>query len=832
MNTNDVIAWKRCMKSNLLTAFGSAVGLLTLASSGFAADAQEIVVERGAPRTTSESLTFSKMTLHDNLTAKGEDALVELTPASGAVIELAPDAGDTATLTLQGRAEFVKGESALLKTGAGTGAIRVDLSRKDNGWEWPSKRWPTIEVSDETPANADGVVPLVELKAGPFKLSNITNESAHPVEIRFAGGFMVTDAWQYRPFFAAESNPIVLRGDKDANIRLEPGWHAWYLGGVADRSVVTTGACDVLVYSNDRNVGNWGRIWLDKAVAWGHSGDLIAEGVEIRTDVSDVLPHGTGTGGVVLHTTSTQIDKGFPFTAILDLNGTTQTVNSLDVSRSSYATNRNSQTAVLMFGADDTDGTLKGNVAANVKVRKLGTGMLTLDNATVTEPVLVDGGLSITGVTTIAGLGDTLTPVLAKKASEGNDTNYVTSAGGTPKKVMEASGLLSATPRPLVVQKGGTLVFTNAADTALERLVSIDARGSFVKTGAGALSVRGSTACPQRFEGLVWAASGRLSLSGMGITNAFWRVTITKKTGSETLTPLCLGKFGLFDAEGNRINQKDNGYRWRKDVTAATDLAAGDVLATPGLVYSTENYKGSPGELFRPPQKGWWAMMNVMGIVENGVTNVPTEISFTFRLHEGVTAPAWSYAFADSGTIPSSWTIETSPDGVNWTLADARTDFYKHNVYDYIYYYWHLDGRWGNISGLPLTFAYANEQPSNVDVTDAMLRADAGATLDVTAVTSPPAGIQVDAAMPGGMIVGFPSLRNKTLEIVNLPAGGLRSFLASVVNLVTCVGGALTADDLATWRVTVNGTLMHLRATMDKDGHVRVVAPGLTVIIR
>lgn len=829
MNTNDIITLRGGggMKRYLLTAFGSAVGLLTLASSGFAVNAQEIVVERGAPRTTTESLTFSKMTLHDNLTAKGENALVELTAASGAVIELAPDAGDTATLALQGRAEFVKGESAFLKTGAGTGAIRVDLSLKDDGWEWPSKRWPTIEVSDETPANADGVVPLVELKAGPFKLSNITNESAHPVEIRFAGGFMVTDAWQYRPFFAAESNPIVLRGDKDANIRLEPGWHAWYLGGFADRSVVTTGACDVLFYSRDRNAENWGRIWLDKAVAWGHSGDLIAEGVEIRTDVSDVLPHGTGTGGVVLHTTSTQIDKGFPFTAILDLNGTTQTVNSLDVSRCSYATNRNSQTAVLMFGADDMDGTLKGDVAANVKVRKLGTGTLTLDNATVTEPVLVDGGLSITGVTTIAGLGDALTPVLAKNRNIEQDENYNVMHGGTPQKVMEASGFLSATPRPLVVQKGGTLVFTNAADTALERLVSIDARGSFVKTGAGALSVRGSAACPQRFEGLVRAASGRLSLSGMGITNAFWRVTITRKAASETLTPLRLCQFGLFDADGNCINQRDNGYRWRRDVTDATNLAAGEVLISPispGL--ATE---GSAGNLFWGK---YWALMGVMGIVENGVTNDLSEISFTFRLHLDATAPAWSYAFADSGTIPSSWTIETSPDGVNWTLADTRTGLYEKNLYDHLWYYWHLDGRWGNISGLPLTFAYANEQSSNVDVTDAMLRADAGATLDVTAVMSQPAGIQVDAAMPGGTIVGLPSLRNKTLEIVNLPAGATRSSLASVASLVTCVGGALTADDLASWRVTVNGAATRLRATMDESGHVRVVAPGFTVIIR
>lgn len=828
----------------LFTAVGSAVGLLSLVSSGFAADAQEIVVGRGEPRVATESLTYSTMTLHDSFTAKGEGARMTLTAASGAVIELAPNAADTATLTLQGLAQFDQsGESrALLKTGAGMGSILVNLS-KIYDWKWPDGVWPAIEVSDETPANAEGVVPLAELKAGPFNHLAITNKNSHPVEIRFAGGFLNIGRWGEKTLVATESNPIVLRGDENADIRIEPGWYPWRMGGVADRSVVTTGACDVLFYAVNRGSNDWARIWLEKAVAWGHTGDLVSEGVEIKTSVSDTLPHGTGTGGVVLRTGNYEVESGYPYTAILDLNGTTQTVNSLDVSKSSYATNSHSKTAVLTFGADDMDGTLKGVVAANVKVRKLGTGTLTLDDATVTAPDIVDGGLSVTGVTTMAGLGDlsALTPVRAKDRhtmGEGEkDENYRVQDGGTPKKVMEASGFLAATPRPVAVQKGGTLVFTNEAAETLERLVSIDAKGAFVKTGAGTLSVRGSAACPQRFKGLVRAASGRLSFSGMGITNAFWRVTITKTAKNPTLKELNLCQFGLFDADGNRINSKGNGYMWRKDVTDATNLSAGEVFASPGLVYDTEEAAGNPGNLFRSE---YWARMNVTGIVENGVTNVPTEISFTFRLDDAAAAPAQarapaqSYAFADNGTIPSSWTIETSPDGVNWTLADTRTEFYEKDsiVSGYRWYYWHLDGRWGESSGLPLTFAYANEVSSGVDLTEAMLRADAGATLDVTSVTNRPAGIQVDATMPGGTIVGLPSLRNKTLEIVNLPAGAPRSSLADIASLVTCSGGALTADDLATWRVTVNGAATWLRATMDEDGHVRVVAPGLTVIIR
>ena len=49
---------------------------------------------------------------------------------------------------------------------------------------------------------------------------------------------------------------------------------------------------------------------------------------------------------------------------------------------------------------------------------------------------------------------------------------------------------------------------------------------------------------------------------------------------------------------------------------------------------------------------------------------------------------------------------------------------------------------------------------------------------------------------------------------------------------MTCAGGALTSDDLATWRVTVNGARTRLRVTKDADGHIGVVAPGLAILIR
>lgn len=815
------------MKKNRSLAVGVALAALSLSA---VAD-QEIVVGRGESKSVTESLTFSKMTLHGDLTAQGVTvggkAGTVLTAASGAVIELAPDAGDVATLTMRDAATFDKSREsgALLKTGAGTGKIRSDV------WWNATGRWPAVEVSSQTPADADGVVRLLELAQGPFWHAFVTNKNEHPVEFRFAGGTLAVSLYGVRSLVATEQSPIILRGDEAHDIQIGPGWYPWYMGGVADRSVVTTGACDVVVSASDRGPNDWGRLYLKEAVAWGHTGDLVADGVEIQPSASNVLPHGAGTGGVVLRSSDWQVANGYPLTAILDLNGTTQTVNSLDVSQNSCATNRRILASALVFGADGVDGTLKGLVAANVKVRKLGAGTLTLDGATITAPDVVDGGLSVTGVTTVAGLGDlsALTPVLAEKGLTGMDENYGMRNGGSPQKVMTTSGLFAATPRPIAVQPGGTLVFTNAADAALERLVSIDAKGAFVKAGAGALSVRGSAACPQRFAGLVRAAAGRLSFSGMGVTNAFWRVTVTKLAKSPTLNALSIGEFGLFDATGVRVNQKTGGYKYRADATAATDLKAGEVLATPGLVYATdENGDKTPNCMFKGE---WYNWMNVTGTTTGEAL---TEVAFTFRLHDDTAAPAQSYAFSSAGAIPSTWTVETSPDGVNWTLADARTEFYESlpNAADYGWYYWHLDGRWGGISGLPLTFAYANERTTDVDLTGATLRADAGATLDVSCAAGQPVGIQVDATAPGGTIVGMPSVRDGTLEIVNLPDGTPRSSLTSVASLVTCAGGALTSDDLATWRVTVNGARTRLRVTKDADGHIGVVAPGLAILIR
>ena len=768
-------------------------------------------------------VAFSKLTLHDNFTASGSTVLK---PDAGAVIELAPNADDTATFALKGDAGFESdeaGRNTTLRFGKGKGLVTVASWRTADG--------PRLEVSSDAAGDGD-VLRIVELNAGRYSTASITNKNAKPVEILFAGGSLGIGPWGTASLFATAENPIVLRGSETSDIRLDPKYFPWYLAGDADRSVVTTGACDVVISQGRRDAKNWGRIYLNHPIAWGHTGDTVACGVEIRTDKDDVLPYGPGTGGLVLSSTVWQVQNDNPLTAILDLNGTTQTVNSLDVSQSSCATNKAAKMACLKFGEGDADGTLKGVVAANVKVCKTGSGTLTLDGATVTKPDVLAGALAVAGETTVNGFGDLagLPPVLP---AEANDANYDYRKGGSPKKVLEASGCLAATPLRVTVNEGGTLAYRNEADTVFDRVaefVSLDATGAFVKKGAGALSVRGSANCPQTFKGLVCAAEGTLTLSGRGNTNAFWRVTVKKMASTTDLAKAVFSELGLFDANGNRINQKASGYAYRADATAATDLLAEQVMMTPAVKYAVEyNVSRTPAGLFTGAESSYLKLDGT----ESGESL--EAFAITFRLPEGQAA-ACSYAFASyGGKVPMSWTVETSPDGVNWTVADSRTDAYpKYGTWlpGYAYYcYWYLDGRWDGFAGLPFTFASANEQTEAVTIDGAMLRADKGATLDVSAAAGTPAGIEIDATAPGGTIVGMPSVKNGELRIVNLPENQSRSDLTKAGCLVACTGG-LTAADLATWRVTVNGETTRLRVKMDAKGHVGVTTPGLALIIR
>lgn len=763
------------------------------------------------------------MILHDNFTASGSTVL---TPDAGAVIELAPDVDDTATFALKGNAGFKSddfGRNTTLRFGKGKGLVSFD--------SWSGAEGARLEVSADAAGDGD-VLRILELNKGRYSTASITNNNAKPVEILFAGGSLGLGPWGTASLFATAANPIVLRGSETADIRLDPKYFPWYLAGDADRSVVTTGACDVVISQEKRNTSDWGRLWLNHALAWGHTGDTVAHGVEIRTDKDDVLPYGPGTGGLVLSSSVWQVQNGYPLTAILDLNGTTQTVNSLDVSQNSCATNRStSKVACLKFGAGDADGTLKGVVASNVKVYKIGTGTLTLDGATVAKPDVAAGALAVAGETTVDGFVDLagLTPVLP--VSE-NDTNYDYRKGGSPEQVMTASGCLTATPLCVTVNEDGTLAYRNETDTVFDRVdefVSLDAKGAFVKTGAGALSVRGSASCPQTFKGLVRAAEGRLTLSGRGNTNVFWRVTVKKMVGTSDLAKAAIAELGLFDADGNRLNQKASGYTYRTDATSATDLQAEQVMVEPSLKYKkTYSVERTPAGLFTGAESSY---LQVDG-TESG--DSLAAFAITFRLLEGQAA-ACSYAFASYGSkIPTSWTVETSPDGVNWAVADSREDAYKtYTSWTPSYAgfcYWYLDGRWGGLAGLPFALA-ANEKTDAVTIDGATLRADADATLDVSAASGTPAGIEVDATTPGGTIVGMPSVRDGTLRIVNLPDGQSRASLAKVTNLVTLTGD-LTADDLATWNVTVNGKATRMGVKMDAEGHVGVTAPGLAVIIR
>lgn len=102
-------------------------GLVVCASGAFAASGLRngvYYVEKGDPQTVTETIEFSHMEVHDNLTVTGSGVLKKTGPEPDL---LAPDAGDDATITIlqSGCFSFASGCRSM-QFGAGKGRIVYD----------------------------------------------------------------------------------------------------------------------------------------------------------------------------------------------------------------------------------------------------------------------------------------------------------------------------------------------------------------------------------------------------------------------------------------------------------------------------------------------------------------------------------------------------------------------------------------------------------------------------------------------------------------------------------------------------------------------------------
>ena len=361
--------------------------------------------------------------------------------------------------------------------------------------------------------------------------------------------------------------------------------------------------------------------------------------------------------------------------------------------------------------------------------------------------------------------------------------------------------------------------------------------GKFVKAGSGTAYLYG----PSVLGTDLHVAEGGVVFSEYGLTQKYWRWTFTK-TGKSP-NPVWPGRVWMFDVDGGHAT---TGMRYSSTANTTASLAAN---------YACWEYS-SATNIARENQNSWqwedrlqyvlgiddlWKNMNNFFRCSSPVVdpeNTDSWLGFGMRLADDAKpVSGYNIMAGDDKHYPVSWTVEVSDNGTEWTEVEAQSDFAPVTpAYPFFY-----DGEKVSIENAPAVvrgkpieyFKFSGYKRNGLEADAAKavsLQVDNGASVDFTAFTVAPqkiGSITVDMAAGGGTILGGAAAEDGTLYIKNADQG---FSLGSALPLV--LDGLADRSNLETWSVVVDGVEKGFRVTVASDGHLLVVNPGLTVIVR
>lgn len=611
--------------------------------------------------------------------------------------------------------------------------------------------------------------------------------------------------------------------------------------------VRTEGECDFVFNpatgtgSHDFNATNF---------IWNHTGRFIVPNtgnyaIGIRTSVSGVLPYGPQTGVVRVEAGAANANKQF-----IDLCGTTQRVNGVELIGGARLANTAETRATLILGEKDVDGVITGGtgIDASIDIVKKGTGLLTVSSAaSLANLDLQAGVLKFTGAGETS-VGHLVVAPDAELRIEQTDlvcdtlvfTGRVAVANGGSITVKDKSGC--RIDGVDIVQDGQPKVVPFGYAGGYSRLEEI-----FCKSGSGILSITQDNAP----AGPIDVREGTVRIVPPACTDEYWRFVFKKTSGTavqygssapyrkeDGATPvnvyLVLGKLHLLNARGDIVNL-DSSY---KGTVADTALVAGGHAFTHAF-FSTINKEYGAGAQWNSgayvamDMGSWWSATAFTN--QALVANDPaTWETITFRLKDGVRGVA-GYMMSEGSNAfspyadPRTWTLESSANAETvaagqWTVRDSRTDFvmthYSTGYQDYFN------------SNKP--FALNQMPPSGSVFTNAVVVA-AGAELDLSVLGADKvaiAGVTVDFDLGAGKITGFAAGSNGVLDLRNLTdAQRSGSTLKSKIVLPLTLAEVGSMENLASWKVAVDGVLSPASSVAFEDGRLVVNTNVGTLLI-
>ena len=735
---------------------------------------------------------------------------------------------------------------------------------------------------DADAVHADKVVDVLHLYAnGYFGFKEFHNQTPGSIaRILFDGGRT----------YSGHSSGTWFQPNAGTEIRLESLngnpiylWHYYSncsfttANGTGETGTVSTrGSADVVFGGPSNN--SIPTVKLNGCVNWGHSGDTYLVGscyYKMMND--DFLPYGEGLGAVYVMRYCKKYDTGYKYdnsvSCWLDLNGTTQKVNSIlayedtTVKGRTFVTNTASKRATLEVGEFAADTTLKGVFTGNFDIRlKCSSNPRFEDNlfsvANGADLYLASTDWTITGERSFDSQfmhqPDGYKTIFSNACMSAFST-----VGGQTVIANTLWNVYIKGISPETFSHPPATIVRDLPPTFLWNFSLRDDNTLNVSNGALVTSNLTASACSH----IVVSSNGSIRVQSAAAkpgASRYYRFTCKENFGKKQFAFGSI-TFVKEDRTSYAPGKSAVGYSLNETATSATDLQEGEFMynGTPfvgnGSTLPTtfpSSYRQSSYDYVKAGIFGSDGVRKLTTFDDGKTTmdrnNAETWRVFTIRFKSDAPAVVGYRLSNEAWNIDahiSCWLVETSEDGLNWSTLDERTDYGSFS---------YKSGQ-GSPSN-PLTEGYGcfnantsaygsddadsgegsifrwtkNVDPKTVcaDFAGVTMRVDCGGVLDLaqTDGTATLENIEADCTSGMGVFRHVSLAETGSFNLVN-DGSALRAHTYLPAVFENCEG----LSNLNNWRVTLNGESVNdCSVSYDvQKGRIDVhIKRGIVLIVR
>ena len=699
-----------------VAALGAFAGISVDETTGWS-----VIDKAGHTFGTASSTPYPGLVLHGDTTVNATTLLADCASGHTQTLSLAPDAGDAVNVTV--KAQFGNasaGKRGLFYVGenGGWGAFDVQAG----SLQFYELRICANAAVPDVDAAGNAPVALTLGKDGDSATVNmhfLSNESPKPVRVVFDGGAISHSDGGGGSWFYTTGGDIVLEGKPGRTIKIQSGGHDLDALGTGPNNLTVKGACDFM-WDGANDQGYGGQLNIDATTSAKlrscdcemlYTGTTIISGSKRAVPalyiagVDNLFPQGADKGDLEIRTV-------FPdFPTWINLMGTTQTVNSV-VGKGFYVnatypgidwgvvSNRSSTAAYVVVGKYK-DGvvrnvSLRGREFADNLVTVQQGNRISISNADIERYDLEVGELQVGADVAFGKLvlaegttltADGITLDLSKLSIIDNGARFSAINGGS-----------------VVRRVGDTVKILASAASEGGAIVDIPEGSVLLKETAGDLYVSGGV---NAFVGNLHVAAGTLGFANDCSRHEWWRL-IYKKPAKDTAALPGLGGLMLSDVADRRLEKTDMAH----NLTYGTISAYGYLGTRPEGVdakyvfYPTaaDMPYGSVAVNVGPDDIKWTDggqkesnvnMLNTLFQNQNpAVQNSGENSAVAFRTLKpdpehpetwpvitwrnksgltGIKGYALKQAWSGLATGPSDWSLEASPNGIDWFEVDSRS---------------------------------------------------------------------------------------------------------------------------------------------------------------